>query len=1022
MKPLRLTLEAVGPYAGRHVVDFRTAIQSRLFGIYGPTGAGKSTLFSAMTFALFGDLAKEEQPPSSLRSGHADPTMRTKVEFIFEIHGRIYRVERSPEQKRPVLRGSGETQDAHKATLFDVTGLDIDFVGDDNPGKVIAEARVDAVNKEIVKLLGYGAPQFRQIVLLPQGRFEKFLAAGTAERLLILRDLFDVTLYRRLAERVKDQADLAENEIKRARQVANGRLQAEQFETWDGFKAGIETATTTLADFVLLAETTRGSLEAANKTYQIAAATDLHFKEHVDAERDFKDITAQDEATDALKSRIRRARTAQTLLDAEQVTKDAKTEAARQSALTKTAIEERQKAEETAQRAANALEILVTRKPKHDADKQTLKDLNDFAKRLANSADQKARASETRRQAEEHKELAQQANTRHDELVATLEKLLARIEVATKAALERAELATEKSQTEQHHQAAKHFEKCGARVEETKALLRKLETDSERAEASLTACRGACDAAANALLDDHAAHVASHLVDGAPCPACGSTNHPAPAHGSTGAESLAEAYEEAKTALDGATTVAADARTKLSATREQVTEQEQEWKALSPPLKDAKTLEGELSTIAGKLKALGPAIDREALEKDRSKLTSDIAAALSACQTQTDQAQKSETAAALAQQSLEDALRSIPFDDRDAVALEQKTAALQSAITRFDDDLIEAEKSEREATNAKLVATTAASSAADAEKQANSFADKAQAHFNQRLATAGLSIREFLAAKLDVTSIAAIEAAVHEHQDKRSRADERLQRAARAIADTDRPDIKALKDAKDEAEHAWESANEMKSDADARLRHLQKLEAELAAEFKRLDKLESDTGPVRELADAFNGHNPQKMQLEVFAIGAMFDQVLAAANQRLGPMTRGRYTLVREMEGKGNAKRGLGLAVDDIHTGQTRPTSTLSGGETFIAALALALGLSDVVESTHGNVRLDTIFIDEGFGSLDAESEAGTLETVLDSLQEVVAQNRAVGLISHVALVQQAVPNGFWITKSTSGSTIEMRV
>jgi exonuclease SbcC len=178
---------------------------------------------------------------------------------------------------------------------------------------------------------------------------------------------------------------------------------------------------------------------------------------------------------------------------------------------------------------------------------------------------------------------------------------------------------------------------------------------------------------------------------------------------------------------------------------------------------------------------------------------------------------------------------------------------------------------------------------------------------------------------------------------------------------------------------------------------------------------------LRELADAFTGRNDMKMNLETFAIATMFDHVLEAANLRLGPMTRNRYMFVRETEGRGNAQRGLDIAIDDANTGRPRPPSTLSGGETFIAALALALGLSDVVESTRGNVRLDTIFIDEGFGSLDSDGDAGTLEQVLETLQDLVGQNRAVGLISHVPLVQQVIPNGFWITKTTSGSHIEMR-
>ena len=177
------------------------------------------------------------------------------------------------------------------------------------------------------------------------------------------------------------------------------------------------------------------------------------------------------------------------------------------------------------------------------------------------------------------------------------------------------------------------------------------------------------------------------------------------------------------------------------------------------------------------------------------------------------------------------------------------------------------------------------------------------------------------------------------------------------------------------------------------------------------------TAPLRELARLFNAENAMKLNLETYAIGAMFDYVLAAANLRLEPMTNGRYTLEREIEaGDGRARRGLGIRVFDVHTGKARTPSTLSGGETFIAALALALGLSDVVESVNGKIHLDTIFIDEGFGSLDTENESGTLDQVLQVLTKLVSQRRAVGLISHVRLVQEAIPNGLYVRKELNGS------
>ena len=190
--------------------------------------------------------------------------------------------------------------------------------------------------------------------------------------------------------------------------------------------------------------------------------------------------------------------------------------------------------------------------------------------------------------------------------------------------------------------------------------------------------------------------------------------------------------------------------------------------------------------------------------------------------------------------------------------------------------------------------------------------------------------------------------------------------------------------------------------------------------MKRLDEDEARSGPLRRLAALFDGRNALNLDLETFAIGAMFDQVLDAANLRLAPMTSGRYRLERDLDA-GRGRRGLGLQVFDLHTGRARPTSTLSGGETFIAALALALGLADIVETTSGKVRLDTIFIDEGFGSLDTENGSGTLDLVLQVLNSLVVQNRAVGLISHVPLVQEAIPNGFYIRKGVGGSQVEAR-
>jgi DNA repair protein SbcC/Rad50 len=214
---------------------------------------------------------------------------------------------------------------------------------------------------------------------------------------------------------------------------------------------------------------------------------------------------------------------------------------------------------------------------------------------------------------------------------------------------------------------------------------------------------------------------------------------------------------------------------------------------------------------------------------------------------------------------------------------------------------------------------------------------------------------------------------------------------------------------------------EQRVKAERHLENLETLQRVIEQEQKRLETLELESEPLRELAGLCSGGNTSKLELETFAIAAMFDRVLDAANRRLRPMTKDRYRLHRDEGGSGKSFRGLGISVFDLETGKARLPSTLSGGETFIAALALALGLSDVVESVSGKVHLDTIFIDEGFGSLDTDDEAGTLEQVLQVLTQLVSPSRAIGIISHVKAVQDRIPNGFYVHKDVGGSRIEPR-
>jgi len=274
----------------------------------------------------------------------------------------------------------------------------------------------------------------------------------------------------------------------------------------------------------------------------------------------------------------------------------------------------------------------------------------------------------------------------------------------------------------------------------------------------------------------------------------------------------------------------------------------------------------------------------------------------------------------------------------------------------------------------------------------------------------------------DIDLIGELEGSIVEFDKGLAAARGRQTAAGNAVGSAQRPVMEPFRLSCNQAQVAADDASRHSAEAQQKHRVLLELQTSLADELKNLQSLEQSSGSLRGLAEAFDGQNELRTSLETFAIGAMFDQVLEAANLRLDPMTSGRYRFERDtVSVGGRSKRGLDVRVHDIETGRAREIITLSGGETFIAALSLALGLSDIVEMTNGAIRLDTIFIDEGFGSLDTENDAGTLDQVLQVLQNIVGERRAVGLISHVPLVQQAVPNGFTVHKGVNGSQIAVR-
>lgn len=1021
MRPIKLMMTAFGPYAGEEIVDFREAVASGLFGIYGSTGSGKSTIFSAITFALFGEASRSDQDTASLRSHHAADDTPTQVDFIFEIGAARYLIRRRPDQIRPALRGGGTTNDTHKAWLFDITGIDPDDITEDNSGKIIAEKKVGHVKTAVQERLGYGAEQFRQIVLLPQGKFETFLTAKTDERMKILRELFDVSLYRKLAQTLKDQAKAAEDAVVIDRRTCARRLEHEGFESPDALKAGITAATDEHAKAV---EMTNAAAKAATRAAKIKADADqleATFLANEKAQADLRVLTGQKPGIDAAETKLKNARKAQSLLDVDQAQKTARLTRARAEADLTTAKTAHKAAVTQNATASQQLEAQEALADQRDDQRRSVEALARYTATLTQAQTLKNAWDTAQSKQAADKTTCDQAEARHKDIAGKHAAAEQQVKTAQARTLARSKLTAELTKAKQALAVARAHADANRLWTEAKDLVTKATADHTNTQNQLGAAQIRFDQAETHLSAAQAQHLADKLVDGEPCSVCGSESHPSPAQGDAESAGLDQAFREARGALETKRAAHAKAAQALAGANAKAEERKANLETLTKPEQTIQAAEKSVNDLSSDLNALGPDADIAEIEAEIARLAKQVTDAQSAITTARGAFETSKTATALAKQAYDTALGSIPEALRSETALATATQTKTSALKTMQEAFKAAQDNAKKAREAALSRAKDLESAEKALAGATSALQQAADTFANRLKQQAFSSEGFETHKAHIAQIDALTNEIDTYKNKLTIAQDRAKTSANAIKDKTRPDIEAMTQASHDADAARTREAAKAAALKAKSDQLETLLKSISDEMARIERVEQETAALRELAALFNANNAAKLDLETFAIGAMFDQVLQAANLRLQPMTSGRYSLEREFEGKGGGRRGLGICVHDIHTGQARATSTLSGGETFIAALSLALGLSDIVESVSGNIRLDTIFIDEGFGSLDTDNDTGTLDQVLQTLQDLVGNNRAVGLISHVELVQHAIPNGFAIKKTATGSHVETR-
>lgn len=1021
MRPVRLTLQAFGPYPGRVVIDFRDAVEAGLFGIYGQTGSGKSTIFSAMTFALFGEAAKAEQDAPSLRSDHADPDVMTEAEFVFDIGERRYVVLRRPDQMRPKARGEGETRSAHEAFLFDATGMSLDDITDAARGKILAEKKVRDVDAAVVEMLGYGSEQFRQIVLLPQGRFEKFLSAKTKERLEILRELFDVSLYEKLMANLKSAADEAERQVREERALCIRQLAAEGFESTDALISGIEAATAKCAELRAHEEAKKETAEAAEKALRQAEAIEEKFAAAEKMRERLLVLEERKDDVEALAEQVRQAECARGLIDVEERVKDAEREVGEAETTRENTKRTAEEAKEEADKATKALRSEEERAEEVETLRRKSDELERYGRILEAAADSHQEVETALKEQRDADNAFQAAKVQLTELQEKRTSKIAALKIAREAETKRAEIEGRRTELDKRQLAAQNYEGALQDVATANGAIEEQLRMSEAASGKAEKARETFEIAERNLASAQALHLATRLEAGSPCPVCGATEHPAPATGEIGSAGLDKVFRESREAWLAVDREARQAGEALVGAQATLEERRKRLSALETPEERAEVIAAQIGREDAALAALGPWVDILAAEAGIEELALQIEEMERKRDELRDCFDERRNKATEAKAARDGRLAEVPENLRDVPALAATQKKVTGSLESLQAARTAAEKALNSAREKALGAVKDLESADKVLAGCKTRHQKAVEVFRTKLAGAGLTAEAFQSLKPAVETLDEDRETVETYRREHKSASDSATDAASAIEGMSWPDLEALRETHQTHGEALGNATEERVAAQGHVDHLDRLRKGMEETLRKLEEAEAASGPLRGLAALVNGQNSQRLTLETFAIGAMFDQILEAANLRFGPMTNYQYSLEREMENGGRGKRGLGTQVFDAHTGKSRATSTLSGGETFIAALSLALGLADVVEAASGKVRLDTIFIDEGFGSLDTENGSGTLEQVLQVLNSIVRQNRAVGLISHVPLVQEAIPNGFYVRKGMSGSSIEER-
>ena len=1021
MKPISLTIEAFGPYRDSVTLDFNELQNHSMFLISGPTGAGKTSILDAMVYALYGEPSGEVRKTDAIRSDFAEPQRMTRVDFSFAIGDARYRVERLPKQLVAKKRGTGMREQNASATVYEMK---------DGEWKVIATSAA-AIRDTIQRIIGFRKDQFLQVVLLPQGEFRKLLVASTSEREELLHTLFRTELYRRLQDALKSAYDEAKSGIEENITKQSALLQSiphdeeipvltiehvrELLKDREPHRDTLVVERDKAVDVVDQFNTLRNEWALYNQVQQSL----------IEATNKLDMVKAREEERSSLQEKVRFLTSLTPSYELYKQFSD------KQSVLEtlETALSDAKKVVEIASqqesKCTEAYEVLASHAETIQAKRTTLAQLRQQAEKFDELAllNQELNILKSKLETQDREKSEAKLQAQH-KLVADLEAELVEVrkqfQVNSKALESIPHIQEQLSQLQRYSELLSEKQKAQNDIDAKEESLATLDESVKNSTVQLERLE-------HLMAEGRAFELVHLVVDNEPCPVCGSTEHPQLAS-KPELYPTKEEVEEARAVRDGALQKRASEIGQKEALSVRLHELDKQVKDQVSKLKSSIADFSE-DTFDSTQQVLSSQMNRlTALRKDTEQLSEMIT------KNEHDLIEGKDTLAKLeidhnellndlhdvavqissVQAKIDGLSKILPTTDLDA--WHKQIESLETEINTYDEQLklckssLDAAKEQLNAKRGRLEILFA--QVQEETKNLDGFYQE----YVKSLQSISVSEDDFIDALGDYKALDAFRTELHALDEAFS--------TAQAVYDAALKHAQSVIEPSDTvSDEVYDTAVEKRDNLVGSLAAWDKETKHIETTLASLEELEKAMGEAREeitflsrLNDLANGGEQgfKNVTFERYVLGAILDEVVYAANLRLQKMSRSRYSLERsDYTGGGRGKQGLDLAVMDAFTGQSRPANTLSGGETFLASMALALGLADVIQSYAGGIHMDTMFIDEGFGTLDPD----TLELAMETLVQLQSSGRLIGMISHVPELKTRIPAHLEVTRGDDGST-----